>query len=99
MSHRRARPGVITGKFTLLKFSDRASDLIDQLLALVVANHRAKIAALLLRVDFRKRGRTHPPLKIGPNITQELRPLRRVRCQNSEISMVAVKILDRPAIG
>ena len=99
MSHRRARAGVVIGELISLKFSDRALDFSDQSFVLVVGNHRADIATLLLGVDFRKRGRTHPAFKVGSNVIQELRPLRRVCRQNGEISMVAIEIFDRPAMG
>ena len=99
MSYRGARTGVVTGKLVPLKFGNRALDLIHQLFALVVANHRADIAALLLGVDFRLCGGAYPALKIGSNVAQELRPPRRISCQNGEISMVAVEIFDRPAMG
>jgi len=88
-----------SGKLVPLKFGNRALDLIDQLFALVVANHRADIAALLLGVDFPLCGGAYPALNIGSNVTQKLRPPRRVTCQNGEISMVAVEIFNRPAIG
>src|SRR5437764_14818279 len=95
MSLRRAQTGVVTGKLVLLKFGNRALDLIDQLFALVAANKRADIAALLLGVDFQLCGGAYPALKIGSNVAQELRPPRRVSCQNGEIRMVAVEIFNR----
>src|SRR4029077_21194173 len=99
MSYRRAQTGVVTGKLVLLKFGNRALDLIDQLFALIAANHRADIAALPLGVDFRLCGGAYPALNIGAYVAQEPLPPRRVSRQNGEISMVAVEIFNRPAIG
>src|SRR5438445_13780872 len=98
MSYRGARTGVVTGKLVPLKFGNRAMDLIDQLFALVVANHRADIAALLLGVDFRLCAGAYPALEIGSTVAQELRPPRRISCQNRAISMVAVAIFCRPYV-